>query len=138
MFQSVILCTVSLVVTSSFRVHSCVDQVPQLPTSAASHDDRHDGYGCSGSRPSSCVVRAWFVNQDCWWNLILEAECLTLALEKLTTDWYVMRESVETVHSTVNRLVFSRAMKTIGSFAVKRSEKFAVHLTVGTERDGDS
>ena len=92
MFQSVILCTVSLVVTSSFRVHSCVDQVPQLPTSAASHDDRHDGYGCSGSRPSSCVVRAWLVNQDCWWNLILEAECLTLALEKLMTDWYVMRK----------------------------------------------
>ena len=30
-------------------------------------------------------------------------------VEKLMTDWYVMRESVETAHSTVNRLVFSRA-----------------------------
>ena len=78
------------------------------------------------------------MNQDCWWNLILEAECLTLALEKLMTDWYVMREIVSTAHSTVNSLVFSRAMKTIGSFAVKRSEKFAVHVIVGTERDGDS
>ena len=46
-------------------------------------------------------------------------------------------ESVETAHSTVNRLEFSRATKTIGSFAVKRSEKIAVHVNVGTERDGD-
>ena len=104
MFQSLILCTVSLVVISSFRVHRCVDQVPQLPTSVASHDDRHDGYGCSGSRPSSCVVRAWFVNQDCWWNLVWKPSIWHLrwrnwwhigtwwgkVLKQLTVQWIVL------------------------------------------------
>ena len=37
-------------------------------------------------------------------------------------------EIVETAHSTVNRLVFSRATKTIGPVAMKRSEKTAVHV----------
>ena len=40
-------------------------------------------------------------------------------------------ESVETSHSTIP-FVFS------GSFAVKRIETVAVHVTIGTERNGDS
>ena len=48
------------------------------------------------------------------------------------------KESDETAHSTANRLVFSRATKTMRSFTVKRIGTVAVHVTVGTERDGDS
>ena len=47
-------------------------------------------------------------------------------------------EIVGAAHSAVNRLVFSRPTKTIGSSAVKLSENIAVHVIVGTERDGNS
>ena len=72
-----------------------------------------------GSRPSSCVIKkhhhgsgAWFVNQDCWWNLVLKPSIEHLCWE--TDDRLVHAEvSVETAHSTVNRLVLSRTTKTI-------------------------
>ena len=57
MFQSVLLWTVSLVVISSFRAHSCVSWTPHLPAAVVSNDDGQKGYGCFGSRPSSCVLK---------------------------------------------------------------------------------
>ena len=49
---------------------------------------------------------AWFVNQDCWWNdRLARAE-----------------ESVETAHSAVNRLVFSKATETVGSLVATVEE----------------
>ena len=46
------------------------------------------------------------------------------------TDWYALRKVLKQL--TVQSVVFS------GSFAEKRSEKIAVHVTVGTKRNGDS
>ena len=47
-------------------------------------------------------------------------------------------ERIESVHSALNRLVFSKATKAIISFAVKRNEKTAALVTVSIKRDGDS
>ena len=41
---------------SSFSVHSCVYWIPYFPTSVVLHNDKENGYGCVGSRPSSRVI----------------------------------------------------------------------------------
>ena len=46
-----------LAVISSFRVHSCVHWIPHFPTSVVSLDNRQNGYGCFGSRTSSCFKK---------------------------------------------------------------------------------
>ena len=56
MVQAVILCTVFIVVVSSFRVHSCLSSIPHIPTSVVLHNDEQNVYGFFGSRPSSCVM----------------------------------------------------------------------------------
>ena len=49
---------------------------------------------------------------------------------KLLTDWFSLRKILK--HLTVQSLVFC------GPFTVKRIETVAVHLTIDTERNGDS
>ena len=103
--------------------------------------------GCFGSGSNPCVLKThhgggalWFVNQG-WlvehgWTPSIETpvlvrECSVLfCVGKLVTDWYSLRKVL--THLTVQSLVFS------GSFTVKRIETVAVHLTVDTERNGDS
>ena len=79
----------------------------------------------------------WWANQDYLRNLVWKPSVEHLCWE---TGYGLVRaeERVETAHRTVNRLVFSRTTKTIGTFAVKRSEQIVVHVTGGTKRDGYS
>ena len=110
--------TVSLIVTSSLRVHSCASSIPLFPISVASHDDRQHSHGCLGSRLSSCVIKntsCWFQDQLCWWNLVWQLSTEHLCSE--AGDSLVRaEESVETARSTVNHLVLSKTKETTRSF----------------------
>ena len=44
--------------------YSCVNEIPHLPTSVVLHDDRQNGYGCSGSRPRKPSIQSEMATVD--------------------------------------------------------------------------
>ena len=102
------------------------------------HDDGQNGYGCFWLK-----IEFMCHTNTSWWRSFVRKPRLLVKPSAEQVCWEAgvrAEESVEQAHSTVNRLVFSRATKTIGSFAVvddvlEKSEQVHVALLALTESE---